>query len=423
MSRGRHRQPSNTAHNAAALVSTGAVALIPVALSTAHAEAAEPAPSVNWGPIVSCESGGNPHAQNASSTASGLYQFLDSSWKAYGGTKFGARAKDASAAQQTQIANIAFQKSGLSPWTASRGCWGGKVSSSPTHESSTTRTVSVTTARAAHSSGASAPKHALASRARHAAPEKTPDATPTGGSSYTVLTGDTLSGIAAARGLSWQSVWQANKASVPQANMLHPGQQLHLPTAAETAPTPTRTAPAAVPAPAAERASTGKHRAVSVAPQKLASAPQAVPATHTGPTQPERIWLTGYSYQDNTPAGSATVSHPILHKDAGGTGTFTDPITVAVPGQGHGIWTAGSKFYLPTVKRYVIVEDTGASAAPAGQDGHLDMWIGGQGGTKSATDNCMDKITGTNVPATFNPPPNLPVIDGPVWDQACHVPS
>ena len=137
-----------------------------------------------------------------------------------------------------------------------------------------------------------------------------------------------------------------------------------------------------------------------------------------------RIWLTGYSWQDNTPPGSSTVSQPILHREAGGTGTYTDPITVAVPGKGGGIWSAGSRFYLPTVKRYVIVEDTGASAAPSGQDGHLDMWIGGQGGSRSATDACMDKITGTNVPAVLNPPPGLPVIQGPVFgDQGCNVPS
>jgi hypothetical protein len=137
-----------------------------------------------------------------------------------------------------------------------------------------------------------------------------------------------------------------------------------------------------------------------------------------------KIWLTGYSWQDNTPPGSSIVSHPILHKQAGGTGTYDDPITVAVPGQGSGVWTAGSRFYLPTVKRYVIVEDTGASEPPSGQDGHLDMWIGGQGGSRAATDECMNKITGTNVPAVLNPPAGLPVVQGPIFGaQGCNLPS
>jgi hypothetical protein len=175
---------------------------------------------------------------------------------------------------------------------------------------------------------------------------------------------------------------------------------------------------------------TGKHRKTNDgdAADALHQATDAVSSAvgakvRSGPTQRKKIWLTGYSYQDNTPAGSAEVSHPILHKDAGGTGTYADPITVAVPGKGGGIWAAGSRFYLPTVKRYVIVEDTGASAAPSGQDGHLDMWIGGQGGTKSATDACMDKITGKGIPATYNPPPNLPVIKGPVWNKTCNIPG
>jgi hypothetical protein len=149
--------------------------------------------------------------------------------------------------------------------------------------------------------------------------------------------------------------------------------------------------------------------------------PSALP---TGPAKQEHIWLTGYSWQDNTPPGSSIVSHPILHKEASGTGTYEDPITVAVPGQGNGIWKAGGRFYLPTVQRYVIVEDTGASPPHSGEDGHLDMWIGGQGGSKSATDSCMNKITGDNVPAQYNPPPNLPVLRGPIYGNGgCNIPS
>jgi len=122
-------------------------------------------------------------------------------------------------------------------------------------------------------------------------------------------------------------------------------------------------------------------------------------------------------------AGSAEVSHPILHKDAGGSGTFADPITVASPGSGGSMeWRPGTKFYLPSVKRYVIVEDSGASRPPAGADTHLDMWIGGQDGTLAATNACEDTLTG-RVPAVLNPPANLPVIVGPIYGgQRCNLP-
>lgn len=137
------------------------------------------------------------------------------------------------------------------------------------------------------------------------------------------------------------------------------------------------------------------------------------------------IWLTGYSWQDNTPPGSSTVSHPVLHQRAGGTGTYQDPITVASPGpKDHMVFPPGTRFYLPTVQRYVIVEDSGASAAPAGTDGHLDVWVDGEGGSKSASDACMNKITSRTAPAIENPPPGLPVLPGPITQNGtCHIPD
>jgi hypothetical protein len=137
-----------------------------------------------------------------------------------------------------------------------------------------------------------------------------------------------------------------------------------------------------------------------------------------------RIWLTGFSWQDNTPPQSATISHPVVHQQAGGTGSYDDPITAAVPGSRDNMsWPAGTRFYLPSVQRYVIVEDSGASPTPSGTDTHLDIWIDGRGGTRSATDRCMDQLTG-RVPAELNPPPGRQVILGPIYaDQTCRIPS
>jgi len=153
--------------------------------------------------------------------------------------------------------------------------------------------------------------------------------------------------------------------------------------------------------------------------------PQAQPPASPAPGGPNQltIWLTGYSWQDNTPPGSSTVGEPVLHQQAGGQGTFQDPITVAVPGhQGAMAWQPGTKFYLPSVQRYVIVEDSGAAKQPAGTDTHLDMWIDGQDGTKQATDDCENTFTG-RVPAQVNPPDNLPVMAGPIFaNQKCNIP-
>lgn len=196
------------------MLTTGAFALVPFAMSAAPAEAAEtapavsPAPTVDWGPITKCESGNNPRAQNRSSTASGLYQFLDSSWKAYGGGKYAARAKDATVAQQTEIANSAFRRSGLSPWKASQHCWGGKVDTKAKPK----------------------PKPAANLPLVRDVSEPIKPATPAaGGDTYVVKAGDSLARIAASRGVSWQSLWEANKSSVARPHLLHPGDQLQMP--------------------------------------------------------------------------------------------------------------------------------------------------------------------------------------------------
>jgi hypothetical protein len=164
-----------------------------------------------------------------------------------------------------------------------------------------------------------------------------------------------------------------------------------------------------------------------VAPPPAVTKPAPAPAPPAPPAPSAKqlnIWLTGYSWQDNTPPGSSVVGEPVLHQQAGGTGTFADPITVAVPGhQGAMAWQPGTRFYLPTVKRYVIVEDSGASRPPPGADTHLDMWIGGQDGTLAATNACEDSLTG-RVAAELNPPNNLPVIVGPIYAKnVCNIPA
>ena len=132
------------------------------------------------------------------------------------------------------------------------------------------------------------------------------------------------------------------------------------------------------------------------------------------------IDLTGYSFQDNTPPGSAEVSNPIVHHEAGGTGTFSDPITVAVPDDDQ--FGPGTKFYVPKVKRYVIIEDTGASSASESSDEHLDMWSDGEGASEDEVNDCMSQFTGTTT-AEVKPPPGRPVLAGPIYSKGvCRLP-
>jgi uncharacterized protein YabE (DUF348 family) len=67
---------------------------------------------LNWAALAKCESGGNPKAVNPAGYY-GLYQFSLSTWRAQGGT---GNPTDASAAEQTQRAQILYGKTGASSW-------------------------------------------------------------------------------------------------------------------------------------------------------------------------------------------------------------------------------------------------------------------------------------------------------------------
>jgi hypothetical protein len=122
--------------------------------------------------------------------------------------------------------------------------------------------------------------------------------------------------------------------------------------------------------------------------------------------------LTGYSFQDNTPPNSADICCSVLHKKAGGTGTYADPITTAVPGHsGKSMQTpTGTRLYVVELKRYFIVEDSGASPKSLRR---FDLWVGGQGFSKRSSDECMDSFTG-RATVVLNPLPGKPVTVGPL---------
>lgn len=130
-------------------------------------------------------------------------------------------------------------------------------------------------------------------------------------------------------------------------------------------------------------------------------------------------YLTGYSYYDNDPPGSADICCPTVHSSAAGTGTYADPITLAVGWSGTATydWPIGTRFYIPVLKRYFVVEDSCAAchsgARPAGSSTWVDAWVGGGDVTNAAADACMNKITGVHT-IIRNPPSGYVVVAGPI---------
>ncbi len=153
-----------------------------------------------------------------------------------------------------------------------------------------------------------------------------------------------------------------------------------------------------------------------------------------GQPQALQAYLTGYSYWDNTPPGTVDISHPVRHRFAGGMGTFSNPVTLAV---GHRIvngedildFPAGTLFYLPRLRKYAMVEDT-CGDGPSPQDGPchtgkkgliwLDIYVDGVSVDKAESDACMNAITGFQ-PIVMDPGPNMSVVVGPVTEGGCFI--
>ncbi len=139
------------------------------------------------------------------------------------------------------------------------------------------------------------------------------------------------------------------------------------------------------------------------------AAPEA--AAHPGPEPHgwvETAWLTGYSLEDNSPAGTRATSSG---RKAGGTGTYDDPITLAVGYEGGDEFPVGTVFYVPLVRAYFVVEDRcGACSEPrSSADYTIDLWVG-----SDPDSACMYAITGAHT-VVRSPDPGWAVV--PRWDE------
>ncbi|MEU9984328.1 transglycosylase family protein [Streptomyces sp. NPDC050856] len=246
--RGRHRryQPSRINRASLTVTASGAGMALPlIGAGTAHAASDDV-----WEKVAACESTNDWRVNTGNGYYGGL-QFSQSTWEAYGGTRYAPRADLATKDQQIAVAEKVLKGQGPRAWPTCSGeaglvRGGDAPGSTPEHR---TQFRSVATQRAETAK---------------------PTDVPTRRESYTVARGDSLSGIAdeqRVRG-GWRSLYTQNRSVIgDDPDLIIPGQRLSL------------RGPAAKPAPAAEPAPRRTAPAVKPEPRPATAKPQPRPAT------------------------------------------------------------------------------------------------------------------------------------------------
>ncbi|QES45244.1 hypothetical protein DEJ49_33435 [Streptomyces venezuelae] len=112
--RNKHRKPKGLATKRA--ISASAVTgIVGTSLTTLGAGTADAAPVSVWDAVARCESGNNWSINTGNGYYGGL-QFSASTWRAYGGGRYAARADLATKAQQIQIAEKVLASQGPGAW-------------------------------------------------------------------------------------------------------------------------------------------------------------------------------------------------------------------------------------------------------------------------------------------------------------------
>lgn len=224
-SKGKHRRPSKAVRAVALAGVTGAAVAAPL-MAAGNASAAT---ASQWDAVAQCESGGNWSINTGNGYYGGL-QFSASTWAAYGGTAYAPQADQAGKAQQIAVAEKVLAAQGKGAWPVcgtglSSTPYNGSTGSTSTGDSSSKTT---TTTRSTDTQAAS--RSAERPAASKTVTTPTGKKVKKGDGEYKVVKGDTLSTIATKHHVQggWKKLFELNKDIVQDADMIFPGQQLHL---------------------------------------------------------------------------------------------------------------------------------------------------------------------------------------------------
>lgn len=161
---------------------------------------------------------------------------------------------------------------------------------------------------------------------------------------------------------------------------------------------------------------------LSASPSAKPSPPASRSAAPSPAGQPRGFYITYYGAADNDPPGSRAIAYGAVHSQAGGTGTYRDPITFATDRTELAV---GTVIYYAPLRRYFVMEDDCTECDEDwrghGPDGgprfpHIDLWAGAA--TDAGIVRCENSLTRDGQsPVLVNPPGNLPVSPGPLYDN------
>ncbi|MFF1699690.1 transglycosylase family protein [Streptomyces sp. NPDC058257] len=221
--RGRHRryQP-NRINRASLTVTAGGAGMALPLIASGTADAAD---VDTWNKVAACESTSNWSINTGNGFYGGL-QFTQSTWAAYGGTAYAPRADRATKDQQIAVAEKVLKAQGPRAWpVCSERAGLARGGDAPDVKP-----------MGGHKAEPKAPQRkaepkAPQRKAKDVKPEVTPQSTAGRGQMYTVVRGDTLSGIADERRVSggWRQLYEANRKAIGgDPDLITPGQRLAL---------------------------------------------------------------------------------------------------------------------------------------------------------------------------------------------------
>ena len=221
----------------------GSMAATALAGGALLAQAPVASASSDWDRLAECESNGNWSINTGNGYYGGL-QFSQQSWQAVGGSGL---PSNASKSEQIQRAEQLRQIQGWGAWPACSAQLGlsgspngtpsgnsGGGESAPAQQQTQQAPQQQTQQSAPQPQTQQAPQQQTqqpAPQPQAEAPQQTsaPAEAEVSGETYTVQSGDSLTSIAAALGVDWTELWNANADSIEDPNLIFVGDQLRLP--------------------------------------------------------------------------------------------------------------------------------------------------------------------------------------------------